>query len=85
MMTYGIPADLVDDHLAMSEIQAIKSFKRFVVAMVEVFRPKYLRAPNAQEMPRLLKNNDVHSFPSMPSSIDCMHWRWKNCLAAWYG
>ena len=35
MMAYGIPADLVDDHLAMSESQSIQCVKRFAVAVVE--------------------------------------------------
>jgi hypothetical protein len=49
MMDSGIPADLVDDHLAMSESQNIKCVKRFEVAVLEVFGPDYLRAPNAQD------------------------------------
>ena len=39
-LAYGIPADLVDDHLAMSESQSIKCVKRFAVAVVEVFGPE---------------------------------------------
>jgi hypothetical protein len=45
MMVYGIPTDLVNDHLAMSESQSIKYVKRFAVLMVEVFGPEFLRAP----------------------------------------
>ena len=45
MLAYGIPADLVDDHLAMGESQAILCVKRFVVAIVELFGPEYLRSP----------------------------------------
>jgi hypothetical protein len=85
MMAYGIPADLVDDNLAMGESQAIKCVKRFAVAMVEVFGPEYLRAPNAQDTARLLVINTARGFPGMLGSIDCMHWRWKNCPAAWHG
>ena len=40
MLAYGIPADLVDDHLAMGESTAIKCIKRFVVAIVQVFGAK---------------------------------------------
>jgi hypothetical protein len=36
-MAYGIPADLVDDHLAMSESQSIKCVKHFAVAMVQAY------------------------------------------------
>jgi hypothetical protein len=46
MLAYGIPADLIDDHLAMGESTAIKCVKRFVVAIVQVFAATNLRAPN---------------------------------------
>jgi hypothetical protein len=54
MLAYGIPADLIDDHLAMGESIAIKCVKRFVVAIVQVFGATYLRAPNAEDTARLL-------------------------------
>jgi hypothetical protein len=85
MMAYGIPADLVDDHLAMGESQAIKCVKRFAVAIVKVFGEVYLRAPNAEDTARLLEFNKARGFPGMLGSIDCMHWSWKNCPAAWHG
>ena len=47
MLTYGIAADLVDDHLAMGESQAIMCVKQFIVGIVQVFGPEYLRSPNA--------------------------------------
>ena len=34
MLAYGIPADLVDDHLAMGKSQAIMCVKRFSVGIV---------------------------------------------------
>uniref|UniRef100_A0A452ZHD8 Uncharacterized protein n=1 Tax=Aegilops tauschii subsp. strangulata TaxID=200361 RepID=A0A452ZHD8_AEGTS len=37
MLAYGIPADLIDDHLAMGESQAIMCVKRFAVEIVQVF------------------------------------------------
>jgi hypothetical protein len=85
MLAYGIPADLVDDHLAMGESTAIMCVKRFVVAIVQVYGAKYLRAPNAQDTARLLEANAARGFPGMLGSIDCMHWSWKNCPAAWHG
>lgn len=65
MMAYGIPADLVDDHLAMGESQAIKCVKRFAVGIVRVFGEEYLRAPNAQDTARLLGINKARGFPGM--------------------
>ena len=85
MLAYGIPADLVDDHLAMGESQAIMCVKRFAVGVVQVFGTEYLRAPNAADTARLLEHNAARGFPGMLGSIDCMHWSWKNCPAAWHG
>uniref|UniRef100_A0A453SSU8 DDE Tnp4 domain-containing protein n=2 Tax=Aegilops tauschii subsp. strangulata TaxID=200361 RepID=A0A453SSU8_AEGTS len=84
-MAYGIPADLVDDHLAMGESQAIMCVKRFAVGIVQVFGEEYLRSPNAEDATRLLAMNKARGFPSMLGSIDCMHWSWKNCPKAWHG
>ncbi|VAH26319.1 unnamed protein product [Triticum turgidum subsp. durum] len=57
MLAYGIPADLVDDHLAMGESQAIMCVKRFAVAIAQVFGQEYLRYPNAEDAARLLEMN----------------------------
>ena len=74
MLAYGIPADLVNDHLAMGESQAIMCVKRFAVRIVQVFGEEYLRSPTAEDVARLLTMNKAHGFPGMLGSIDCMHW-----------
>ena len=73
MLAYDIPVDLVDDHLAMGESQAIMCVKRFAVGIVQVFVHEYLRSPNAEDAARLLAMNKAHDFSGMLGSIDCMH------------
>ncbi|KAF5451832.1 hypothetical protein F2P56_026897 [Juglans regia] len=46
---------------------------------------EYLRSPNANDIARLLVVGEQRGFPGMLGSIDCMHWKWKNCPAAWKG
>jgi hypothetical protein len=85
MLAYGIPADLIDVHLAMGESTSISCVKRFALAIVNVFGSTYLRAPNAEDTTRLLEFNADRRFLGMLGSIDCTHWSWKNCPAAWHG
>jgi hypothetical protein len=84
-MAYGIPADLVDDHLAMNKSKSIKCFRRFAIAMVNAYGEEYWLSPNADDVARIFEANKNHGFPCMLGSIDYMHWRWKNCIAAWHG
>ena len=59
------------------------SLKKFVAAVFDIFLEEYLRLPNNEDIARLLTNGQSHRFLGMLGSIDCMHWKWKNCLVAW--
>nr|XP_016504774.1 PREDICTED: uncharacterized protein LOC107822721 [Nicotiana tabacum] len=59
--------------------------KRFCRAVVEVFGDHYLRSPTTNDVARFLYISEQHGFPGMLGSLDCMHWRWKNCPTAWAG
>ena len=85
MLAYGTAADAVDDYVRIGESTSIESLKRFVKAIVEIFAAEYLRRPNAEDVSRLLAENERRGFPRMLGSIDCMHWKWKNCPTAWQG
>ncbi|KAF8388134.1 hypothetical protein HHK36_026800 [Tetracentron sinense] len=39
----------------------------------------------AAYMDKLLAVGEHRGFPGMLGSIDCMHWKWKNCPTAWKG
>lgn len=85
MLAYGTPADAVDDYVRIGESTAIESLRRFTKAIVEVFGNQYLRRPNNDDIARLMAIGEQRGFPGMLGSIDCMHWRWKNCPTAWQG
>ncbi|KAI4994548.1 hypothetical protein ZWY2020_034189 [Hordeum vulgare] len=85
MLAYGIPGDLVDEYVRMSESTCLLSMNNFCKALVVVFGPEYLRQPNADDTKRLLVINADRGFASMLGSIDCMHWEWKNCPFSWQG
>ncbi|XP_075499122.1 uncharacterized protein LOC142537496 [Primulina tabacum] len=51
--------------------------------VVEVFANQHLRSPNANNVARILYIGKQRGFPGMLESLDCMHWKWKNCPTAW--
>ena len=85
MLAYGVATDAVDDYVRIGESIAIESLKRFVRAVVAIFSNEYLRSPNNDDIARLLAMGTNRGFPGMLGSIDCMHWKWKNCPTAWKG
>ena len=85
ILAYGIPSDIVDEYVRMSESTCLISLYSFCTAVVKVFGPEYLREPNAADIERLLAINAERGFPGMPGSVDCMHWKWKNCPFDWQG
>ncbi|RWR96381.1 putative nuclease HARBI1 [Cinnamomum micranthum f. kanehirae] len=85
MLVYGVAADAVDDYVRITESTSIESLKKFVQAIIDVFGNEYLRTPNNADICRLLSEGERRGFPGMLGSIDCMHWKWKNCPVAWKG
>ena len=84
-LAYGVTADFMDEYVRIGESTAMKSLKKFVKAVVDIFSKEYLRSPNNEDIARLLANGEKRGFPGMLGSIDCMHWKWKNCPVAWKG
>lgn len=85
MLAYGLPADAVDEYIKIGESTTIESMKRFCRAIVEIFSGQYLRSPTPDDVSRLLYIGEKRGFLGMLGSLDCMHWRWKNCPTAWTG
>jgi hypothetical protein len=74
MITYGVLADATDDYVHVGESTALQCLRKFVVAIVEVFGPGYLRLPNEQDTAKLLAIGESRGFPGMLGSTNCMHW-----------
>ncbi|GJZ27884.1 ALP1-like protein isoform X1 [Tanacetum coccineum] len=52
----------------------------------DVVWKQYLRKPDFNDIQKLYTaHNNIHGFPGMLGSIDCMHWEWRNCPKAWHG
>ena len=85
MLAYGVSGDFIDEYVWIGETTALESLKKFVIAVIDVFSEEYLRKPNNEDIARLLAHDKRRDFPDMLGSIDCMHWKWKNCPSAWKG
>lgn len=63
----------------------MQAFQRYTQAVIDIYGPEYLRAPNDEDTERLLGLSEDRGWPGMLGSIDCMHCTWKNCPAGWKG
>ncbi|XP_021835021.1 uncharacterized protein [Spinacia oleracea] len=79
LLAYGTAADSVKDYLRVSTSLARDYLQHFVEGIVSYFSDEYLRRPMEADIARLLQIGEARGFPGMMGSIDCMHWRWKNC------
>jgi hypothetical protein len=71
-LAYGVPGDLIDDYMRMSDT-CHEAMYRFCEDVIAVFSEYYLREPNMDDTARLLSINQSRGFPRMFSSIDCIH------------
>ncbi|XP_033134351.1 uncharacterized protein LOC103862281 [Brassica rapa] len=84
-LAYGGGADTVDEYVRLGETTARKCLHHFTHSIIHLFGDEYLRCPTPEDLQRLLYIGEQRGFPGMVGSIDCMHWEWKNCPAAWKG
>ncbi|KAF8395268.1 hypothetical protein HHK36_019210 [Tetracentron sinense] len=69
--------------LGLSSLQKITAAMRMLAYGVAA---DYVdESPNNDDIARLLAVGENRGFPGMLGSIDCMHWKWKNCPTAWRG
>jgi len=61
----------------------IESLENFVTTAVSIFSDMYLRSRNSNNVAKLLEVDKIFDLSKMLGSIDCMHWKWKNCPTWW--
>ncbi|XP_047961966.1 uncharacterized protein LOC125206785 [Salvia hispanica] len=85
-LAYSTTTDMFDEYLHVGDTTGQECLIKFCEGMIDAFNASYLRKPNVEDCQFLMRIHDrVHDFPGMLWSINCMHWEWKNCLAAWRG
>ncbi|KAI4995268.1 hypothetical protein ZWY2020_035171 [Hordeum vulgare] len=73
MLAYGVPGDLIDEYVRMSESTCLGFVYKFCKAVIAMFGPDYLREPTHEDTTRLLAMNASRGFPGILGSIDYMH------------
>ncbi|XP_071741015.1 uncharacterized protein [Rutidosis leptorrhynchoides] len=85
-LAYAATAVLFDEYLHTGEQTAYDCLNKFCKCIFHLYATEYLRKPTAQDVQRsTTKHAQIHRFPGMLGSINCMHWRWRNCPARWKG
>jgi hypothetical protein len=77
--SYDNPADFLDDYVRMGDNTIIECLTHFVEVVVNVFGEEYLKAPNTQDIDKLMVINSAREFSGMYRSVDCMHSKWDKC------
>ncbi|XP_071687656.1 uncharacterized protein [Rutidosis leptorrhynchoides] len=85
-LAYGTTVDMFDEYLQMAKGTSIICLNSFCKCVLELYVDEYLRKPTSSDIARLYSVHEgKHGFMGMLESIDCMHWKWKNCPTAWKG
>ncbi|XP_071699050.1 uncharacterized protein [Rutidosis leptorrhynchoides] len=85
-LAYGDSPDLFDEYLQISERTSRESLQNFTRCIIDLYGNVYMREPTEDDIRRLYhKHEELHGFPEMLGSIDCMHWVWGKCPNAWKG
>ncbi|KAL7611013.1 hypothetical protein Lser_V15G11632 [Lactuca serriola] len=80
----GESPDTMDDYMRISERTARESLYTLSRGVAETFGDVYLRKPSLHDLQELYAaHEERHGFLGMIGSIDCTHWKWKNCPVAW--
>ena len=84
ILSSGCSANEVKDRYRM-KTTALECLKRFCRSIDRIYCQTALRSPTKADIDQLLEENLQRGFPGCLRSLDCMHWRWKNCPSAWQG
>lgn len=85
-IAYGVPPHCFMDYFQMSETLARECCVIFDVLVKSIYEKEYLRHPTSADCKSLsILHENVHCFPGMFGSLDCMHTFWKNCPVGWHG
>ena len=84
MLCYGLSGDALNENYRTSESMAMEYMKRFCLTIRAEFEDHHLRQPTRETFEKQLVINHDRGFLGMFTSLDCMHYLWKNCPVTWH-
>ena len=87
VLTYGLPADEVDEYARLSGSTLDEAVHRFTRFVVEKYKPVHLREPTRADLQLVMVMDDYADagFPGCRGCVDCSHWVWRMCPGAFHG
>ncbi|KAG3080421.1 hypothetical protein PI124_g14462 [Phytophthora idaei] len=85
MLAYGCSAVSLDETIRGADSTILYYTKRFCEAVIRAFESEYLREPSRSDIETQLQSSEQRGFPGCLGSLDCMHWQWELCPAAFKG
>ncbi|XP_047943039.1 uncharacterized protein LOC125189855 [Salvia hispanica] len=84
-LSYETTSDMFDEYLHVSDHTGRECLAKLCLAVVEAFKDTYLRKPTTDDTRMMVNMHElqVHDFPGMLGSINCLHWQCKNCPTTW--
>nr|XP_043639781.1 uncharacterized protein LOC122610890 [Erigeron canadensis] len=74
-LAYSYKADALDEYMQMAQDTGYQCLDAFCKCVIHLYQQEYLRRPTEADIELLTtKHEQVHGFPGMLGSIDCMHW-----------
>ena len=73
MFCYGMAANATDKYCRIAETTAMKSFKHFAQAIINIYGNKYLWHPTKEDVKKWLAINKAQGFPGMFALCNCTH------------
>lgn len=79
MLAYEETYDRADEYARLSRSTSAVETSKLVDFIVLELETHYLRPPNDEEMAQILKRNEERGMLRCMGSIDCSHWRQRQC------
>ena len=85
MLAYEVTTNATDEYCQIGESTAMESMKHFCKAIRVHFGDHHLGQPTREDFETQLSINAECGFLGIFASLDCMHYKWKNCPLVWQG